>query len=461
MGCLDNNTRNFACYGGIVSNSTGSKLVLRRETDRSPALYKLGWYHSFDFPDGTSISGVQSIEQLRGRWDRFPLPEDLSNKRVLDIGAWDGWFSFEAERRGASVVALDCVEIPNFVAAKERLHSEVDYRVSNLYKIPQLELGAFDYVFFLGVLYHVKHPLLALEIVCALTRDVAIVESAVIDGPAYAAGIREEIPTLEFFETDELGGHLDNWFGPSVASVMAMCRAVGFARVELLSVSATTACVACYRRWPEPLGPFTAAAPILDAVTNNADTGVNVARDNDDYLVWWFTTDEESLTRYDLEFEVGGFGCHAVWLTRRDGNRWSANTILPPGLPQGWVEVRMRTKQSPWSQSRRIAVDVPASLAGPLSIEAIQDGSTWSTTELSAHASHAVVWVRGLGENADRANVQVHGNGARLIVEFVGEPDAAGIRQVNARVTDQTRDGEMTFTVRYAGESSNSVSIRA
>ena len=167
-----------------------------------------------------------------------------------------------SERRGADVVALDCVEIPNLIVAKERLNSSVDYRVSNLYKIPQLQLGAFDYVFFLGVLYYVKHPLLALEIVCALTRDVAIVESAVIDGPAYAAGVREEIPMLEFFETDELGGHLDNWFGPSVGSVIAMCRAVGFARVELLSVSATTACVACIEL-PEPSQPFNQPAPVF------------------------------------------------------------------------------------------------------------------------------------------------------------------------------------------------------
>jgi tRNA (mo5U34)-methyltransferase len=438
-----------------------SKLTLRRETDRSPALYRLGWYHSFEFPDGTSIDGVQSITQLRERWARFPLPEDLSEKRVLDIGAWDGWFSFEAERRGADVVALDCVEIPNLIVAKERLNSSVDYRVSNLYKIPQLQLGAFDYVFFLGVLYHVKHPLLALEIICALTRDVAIVESAVIDGPAYAAGVREEIPTLEFFETDELGGHLDNWFGPSVGSVMAMCRAVGFARVELLSVSATTACVACYRNFPEPGQPFSEPAPELQAVTNNADTGVNVARDNDDYLIWWFTSDEEALTRHDLEFEVGGFGCHAVWLARREGNRWSANTILPPGLQQGWVEARMRTKRSPYSGVKRIAVDVPVGVTGDLSIQSVQDGATWSTSELAADTTHVVLWVRGLGDNADRANVAVHCNGVRLRVEFVGDANGDDTRQVNARIPDRNHGEELAFTVSYAGHRSNSMSIRS
>lgn len=439
-------------------SENATKLELRRQADRSPALYKLGWYHSFEFPDGTAVEGVIPVDQLRERWARFPLPSDLSGKRILDIGAWDGWFSFEAERRGAQVTALDCVEIPNLLAAKQRLQSAVEYRVSNLYKIPKLQLGTFDYVFFLGVLYHVKHPMLALEIVCSLTRDVAIVESAIIDGPAYRDGAREEIPTLEFFETDELGGHLDNWFGPSVASLMGMCRAVGFARVELLNVTATTASVACYRHWPEPQQPFTEAAPILGAVTNNADMGVNVSRENDDYLTWWFTSDED-LTRYDLEFEVGGFGCHAVWITRREGKGWSANTILPPGLPQGWAEARMRTKKSPFTPAKRIAVDIASGVKGELKVEAVQDGSTWSTTRLSPGAANAVLWVRGLGENADRANVSVYCNGMRLVVHYVGEPDVNEARQVNAQLANYSPGQELAFTVSYAGKISNAASI--
>ena len=437
---------------------TTSKLTLRRETDRSPALRELGWYHSFEFPDGTSIRGVQSIQQLRERWARFPLPENLSGKRVLDIGAWDGWFSFEAERRGADVIAIDFVEIPNLLAARERLGSRVDYRISDLYKIPRLQLGSFDYVFFLGVLYHVKHPMLALEIVCRATTDVAIVESAVIDGPQYEAGVREEIPTLEFFETDELGGHFDNWFGPSVAAVMAMCRAVGFARVELLSVSATTACVACFRKWPAAEGPFAQPAPELAAVANNADLGINVATDNDDYLAWWFLSDER-LTRSDLQFEVGPFGCHAVSLTKREGRAWSANTILPPGLPQGWVEARMRTIHSPFSATRRIAVDMPVS-ATQLVLDAVQDGTTWESNVIRPGTKHAVLWVRGLGENCDRANVRVYWNKTRLLIEYMGEPDANNARQVNVRLPERIEPGTSNVVVQFGGLESNIVEVR-
>src|SRR5580658_11177183 len=68
-------------------------------------LARLGWYHSMELPDGRVIPGFQSLEVLRKRLAQFPVPGDLRGKRALDIGAWDGWFSFELERRGAQVMA--------------------------------------------------------------------------------------------------------------------------------------------------------------------------------------------------------------------------------------------------------------------------------------------------------------------------------------------------------------------
>ena len=58
-------------------------------------LGQLGWYHSIELPDGSVIPGIQSIDQLRERIAKYPIPQDLRGKRVLDIGAWDGWFTFE------------------------------------------------------------------------------------------------------------------------------------------------------------------------------------------------------------------------------------------------------------------------------------------------------------------------------------------------------------------------------
>src|SRR5215472_4463284 len=84
-------------------------------------------YHSIELPDGSILPGLQTIDHLRWRLDRFGLPENLHGKRVLDIGAWDGWFSFECERRGAEVVAVDCVELDTFLEARSLLHSKVEY----------------------------------------------------------------------------------------------------------------------------------------------------------------------------------------------------------------------------------------------------------------------------------------------------------------------------------------------
>ena len=81
---------------------------------------------------------------------------------------------------------------------------------------------------FLGVLYHLKHPMLALEKVCELATDMVCVESFVIDDGSDPAAK----PVMEFYETTELCGQFDNWVGPNTACLLAMCRAAGFARVQ-------------------------------------------------------------------------------------------------------------------------------------------------------------------------------------------------------------------------------------
>jgi 2-polyprenyl-3-methyl-5-hydroxy-6-metoxy-1,4-benzoquinol methylase len=79
-------------------------------TDRSLDI----WWHSFEFPSGERVLGVRSKEELSGHLARFAIADDLIGQRVLDIGAWDGWFSFECERRGAEIVAIDCWDNPRF-----------------------------------------------------------------------------------------------------------------------------------------------------------------------------------------------------------------------------------------------------------------------------------------------------------------------------------------------------------
>lgn len=416
----------------------------RRAQDRSAEFLQKGWYHSFSLPGGATINGVLSLPHLIDRYARFPIPADLHGKRVLDIGAWDGWFTFEAERRGASVTAVDCVELATFLDIRARLGSRADYRVLDVYELPAAGLGQFDIVFFLGVLYHVKHPLLALEIVCALATDVVIVESFVTDADHWREHV-DDIPAMEFYETSELGNGVDNWIGPTVGCLMAMCRAAGFARVDLLHASGVVAGVACYRKWEPAPADSPAAPPELLSAANNRTLGINFSSRKDEYIDCHFRSSRDSIARGDLCLEVGRYGVPALYAGRAPGCEWFANFRLPPGLPPGWHAVRLRFRDSKFGEERRIAVDMPLAVER-LTLKGVADSLTWDAKIHLAPEGFLSCWIDGLPENADRANVRLQLGAERLRVLYVGEQTAQG-RQINAAVPGHLPPGAYPFYV--------------
>jgi tRNA (mo5U34)-methyltransferase len=440
------------------AGTPGSIREARKRLDRSAELKAKGWFHSFLLPDGARIEGIQSLEFLHERLARFPLPEDMSGKRVLDIGAWDGWFSFELERRGAQVTAVDCVEVKGFLEIRERLRSQVDYRILDVYELPAANLGTFDCVLFLSILYHLKHPLLALEIVCALARDLAIIESFVTDADKWPSN-RDQIPSMEFYETDELGGQLDNWIGPSVSCLLAMCRAAGFARVELVEASGNTAAVVCYRQWepqPEAAGE---PAPVLEAVEHSRNYGINFCTSREEYMSWWFRTAAAQLSRQGLRLEVDGLGVPALYVGRVEGDLWQANSRLPPGLISGWKAARLRTVHSHFSNCMNIAVNLQP-VAEELSITSVLDGISWEEGAITLRPDGVVTcFVRGLGANSDRNNVGVFLADRRLEVSYVGASGRSGLHQVNASVEGPVPKGSYPLAVTFGGATSPPVLI--
>src|SRR5215217_7219370 len=130
------------------------------------------WYHTIPLPGGITTPGVDNTPS---RLPKMRLPDDLSGRTVLDIGAWDGYFSFEAERRGASrVVAADYYAWhgvgwgtgqgkAGFQLARQALGSRVEDVDIDVMDLSPDRVGSFDVVLFLGVLYHLPNPLLALE----------------------------------------------------------------------------------------------------------------------------------------------------------------------------------------------------------------------------------------------------------------------------------------------------------
>jgi tRNA (mo5U34)-methyltransferase len=220
----------------------------------------LDWYHSIDLGSGVTTRGASAQE-------RGPeiLPE-VSGRTVLDIGAWDGRFSFLAEQAGAArVVALDhyawgvdfdargaywaeCIargvlpdqsrdetefwlpELPGrrgFDFAAAMLGSKVEPVVADFQKCDLDELGLFDVVLYLGVLYHMKEPLTSLERVRAVAKEVAVIESEAV----HVQGLDDEA-LLQFYAGSSLRIDFGNWFVPTIEALHNLCRAAGFSRVE-------------------------------------------------------------------------------------------------------------------------------------------------------------------------------------------------------------------------------------
>jgi tRNA (mo5U34)-methyltransferase len=197
----------------------------------SAEIAEVNWYHQIDLGDGIVTPGV---DDTLSRMSPLELPSDLSGKSVLDIGAWDGFFSFEAERRGASrVLATDSYcwsgegwgTKEGFLTASRILGSRVDDLEVDVMDLSPKTVGTFDLVLFVGVLYHMRHPLLALERVASVTGDQLIFDS-------HTAMTTEPDPVMVFYPGTELNNDPTNWWGPNPPAVEAMLRDVGFQRTE-------------------------------------------------------------------------------------------------------------------------------------------------------------------------------------------------------------------------------------
>lgn len=191
------------------------------------------WFHSIDL-NGKVTPGFKSLWMLQAEADTYFRRDLVAGKSVLDIGAWDGFMTFEAERRGASrVLATDhfCWSGPGwgtkagFDYAHEALNSRVESAELDVFELDPAKLGTFDVVLFPGVLYHLKDPLGGLERAAAMSHDLLVVETTTTMNH-----IAE--PVLRFYLGDELGGDSTNFFSPNEACLLNMLRECGFSRFQ-------------------------------------------------------------------------------------------------------------------------------------------------------------------------------------------------------------------------------------
>ena len=222
------------------------------------------WYHSIDLGDGFVTDGKAQPNELLESPGVLP---DVRSRSVLDIGAWDGKYSFEAERAGAArVVALDhyvwrlhaqerdayyeaCElkgRLPDpavleqgfldpdglpgkegFDLAKQYLGSHVEAVAEDFMTMDLGKLGTFDVVFYLGVFYHMVNPVGALQRLHQVTGGVAVIETETIKLPPF---VHQNL--VAFYPGEECRSDYTNWSAPTERALHDMCLAAGFRRVQ-------------------------------------------------------------------------------------------------------------------------------------------------------------------------------------------------------------------------------------
>ncbi len=181
------------------------------------------WYHQIEVAPGVVTPGSNASRDSLERLEAIGLPKDAAGLRVLDVGSRDGFFAFEMERRGARVVAVDHArpEATGFSIAAGILESRVTFQTANVYDLTPEMLGTFDLVLFLGILYHLRNPMRALDRVARLLKPggLAFVETQVTTNPALAS---LDSPAWEFFPGGSLHGDQTNKWAPNLPGLCAV-----------------------------------------------------------------------------------------------------------------------------------------------------------------------------------------------------------------------------------------------
>ncbi|MFN3572880.1 MAG: TIGR04290 family methyltransferase [Phenylobacterium sp.] len=206
------------------------------------------WFHNMD------LNGVQTApdhflhDYPRNKFRAFEhaIPADLAGKSVLDIGCNAGFYSLEMKRRGADrVLGIDFDDryLDQARLAAEVADVEIEFRKLSVYDLARLG-ERFDLVIFMGVLYHLRHPLLALDLIHEHVADDLLVFQSMQRGSDQVEPVAAD---YDFFETDhfdqpgypkmhfiehQYAGDWTNWWAPNAACSEAMLRSAGFRIVD-------------------------------------------------------------------------------------------------------------------------------------------------------------------------------------------------------------------------------------
>lgn len=206
------------------------------------------WFHNLD------LAGVKTApDHFLGdypavKWERFSaaIPEDMQGKSVLDVGCNAGFYSIQMKQRGADrVVAIDTDDkyLDQARFASKVSGVEIEFRKLSVYRVGELQ-EKFDVVLFMGVLYHLRHPLLALDLLHEYVVNDLLVAQSMLRGSKETFEVpsdfhfweketfeNEKFPRLYFIE-NRFANDPTNWWIPNRACFEAMLRSAGFAILD-------------------------------------------------------------------------------------------------------------------------------------------------------------------------------------------------------------------------------------
>ena len=203
------------------------------------------WFHNSHLPDGSQTAPGHFLGDFPAfKWKNIKdsIPQDLTGWKVLDIGCNAGFYSLELAKRGAEVLAIDLdqhyLTQAQWVAEQFGLDDKIRFEQLQVYDIAHLE-EEFDLIWFMGVFYHLRYPMLALDILAQKTKKMMVFQTLSLPGkeemqiPDDVEFHKREImkssawPSMAFIE-NKLAGDPTNWWAPNHQGIISMLTSCGF-----------------------------------------------------------------------------------------------------------------------------------------------------------------------------------------------------------------------------------------
>ena len=208
------------------------------------------WFHNIHLPSGEQTNPNHFLGDFpQFKWEKIKadIPEDLSGWRVLDIGCNAGFYSVELAKRGAEVLAIDLdahyLKQAKWIAKQFKVESQIQFKQLQVYDLAHIN-QEFDLVWFMGVFYHLRYPLLALDIISGITTkllvfqtftssekrmmeipdDIDFQDRKILDSPGW--------PKLAFVPY-KLAGDLTNWWVANHQGILSMLENCGFKVINM------------------------------------------------------------------------------------------------------------------------------------------------------------------------------------------------------------------------------------